>query len=85
MLLPQGDVGTHRLEWYSRRIRQRLYALSKEQRWADKYAIRLGTTEDVEGGYSEGLSSSKFCLVVPGGRAVVQAVPPGGGGTLPFD
>ncbi|GAX80494.1 hypothetical protein CEUSTIGMA_g7932.t1 [Chlamydomonas eustigma] len=62
----KGDVGTTRLNWYSRMIRQRLYILSLEQKWLEKYNIHMGFPHDLAKGYSEWLTKSIFCLVAPG-------------------
>lgn len=63
----QGDVGTRRLQHYSRGIRQSLYRLAKQHSWKDKYSIWIGESGDVPGDYSEGLARSTFALVAPGG------------------
>ncbi|KAG1671014.1 hypothetical protein FOA52_014258 [Chlamydomonas sp. UWO 241] len=62
----RGDVGKHRLPCYSRGIRQKLHALAVEHDWRATHNIVIGGGEDVPGSYSELLSSSKFCLVLPG-------------------
>jgi hypothetical protein len=36
LLFFRGDVGLHRLPWYSRGIRQKLYVWSKEYQWREK-------------------------------------------------
>ncbi|KAK9909083.1 hypothetical protein WJX75_006916 [Coccomyxa subellipsoidea] len=66
LLFFRGDVGLNRRPNYSRGIRQRLYALAKERQWRERHQIWIGTKEDILGGYPELLSSSMFCLVVPG-------------------
>ncbi|KAK9805353.1 hypothetical protein WJX73_005210 [Symbiochloris irregularis] len=60
----QGDLGTHRKPHYSRGIRQRLRAVSKEHRWRERHGIVIGgrAAED----YGALLSASTFCLVIPG-------------------
>ncbi|KAL6758481.1 exostosin-like glycosyltransferase [Haematococcus lacustris] len=62
----RGDMGKHRLPWYSRGIRQRLYALAQQQQWAAKHAIFIGEPNDIPGDYSQLLAQSRFCLVAPG-------------------
>jgi hypothetical protein len=62
----KGDVGTGRLKWYSRRIRQTLYELSQKDKWREKYNIMIGYPHDLPSGYGEWLARSKFCLVAPG-------------------
>jgi hypothetical protein len=48
-------------------IRQRLLKASQDNSWWDKYKIAMGKRDEVAGSYSELLSSSVFCLVLPGG------------------
>ncbi|BDA44351.1 probable glucuronosyltransferase [Coccomyxa sp. Obi] len=66
LLLFRGDVGKARLPHYSRGIRQRLFRLAQEQKWAARHSILIGAREDIPGDYSELLSRAKFCLVAPG-------------------
>ena len=66
LLFFKGDMGQKREAHYSRGIRQRVYNASKEQGWKDKYNILVGGYEDAFGDYSEMLSRSRFCLVMPG-------------------
>ena len=52
---------------YSRGIRQRIYNESKTHDWRDKYKIHIDSHgEDREIPYTQLLSSSIFCLAVPG-------------------
>ncbi|KAL4437781.1 hypothetical protein ABPG77_005693 [Micractinium sp. CCAP 211/92] len=51
---------------YSRGLRQRLYNVSREQGWRERYGILVGEVSDIPGRYSELLASSLFCLVLPG-------------------
>ncbi|GIL69673.1 hypothetical protein Vretifemale_506 [Volvox reticuliferus] len=53
---------------YSRCIRQRMYNLSKDQLWKEKYDIWYGDRKDMDSNfdYSEMLSRSTFCFVLPG-------------------
>ena len=71
----KGDIGRYREGLtYSRGIRQRLANLSKGQGWKDKHAIWIGdavepfsqSRELASLSYSEILSRSVFCLVLPG-------------------
>ena len=66
LLYFKGDVGTTRLKWYSRGIRQSLYLKSRAENWTQKYNIQIGSPHDLKPGYSEWLIRSKFCLVAPG-------------------
>ena len=45
----QGDVGKHRLPNYSRGVRQRLYKLSLEHNWKEKYNVQIGDGRWVQG------------------------------------
>lgn len=47
-------------------IRQRLLKASQDNKWWDKYKIALGQRHEVQGSYTELLSSSVFCMVLPG-------------------
>ena len=38
----QGDVGKHRLEHYSRGVRQRLYKMAIDNDWKGKYNVQVG-------------------------------------------
>ncbi|GLI62594.1 hypothetical protein VaNZ11_005131, partial [Volvox africanus] len=53
---------------YSRCIRQRMYNLSKEHLWREKYDIWYGDRKDMNSSfdYSEMLARSTFCFVLPG-------------------
>ncbi|KAG1665166.1 hypothetical protein FOA52_005547 [Chlamydomonas sp. UWO 241] len=67
LLFFKGDMGQHREKHYSRGIRQRVSAAAEAGGWKDKYRIWVGHGENsLEGTYSEGLSRSTFCLVLPG-------------------
>jgi hypothetical protein len=66
LLYFRGDVGSTRQPNYSRGIRQRLHALAQTPEWKEQYKIKIGSREEVPGDYSQGLASSKFCLVAPG-------------------
>eukprot|EP00201_Polytomella_parva_P014690 CAMPEP_0175050468 /NCGR_PEP_ID=MMETSP0052_2-20121109/7275_1 /TAXON_ID=51329 ORGANISM="Polytomella parva, Strain SAG 63-3" /NCGR_SAMPLE_ID=MMETSP0052_2 /ASSEMBLY_ACC=CAM_ASM_000194 /LENGTH=861 /DNA_ID=CAMNT_0016314673 /DNA_START=726 /DNA_END=3311 /DNA_ORIENTATION=+ len=74
LLYLKGNLGSHRLPWYSRGIRQSLYRLSKEHDWSAKHRIYLIESEQIEGyevdpffnKYSHQLARSKFCVVAPG-------------------
>ncbi|GIL93384.1 hypothetical protein Vretimale_17471 [Volvox reticuliferus] len=66
LLYLRGDVGKHRNPNYSRGIRQKLYKLSVENQWADKYRIFIGEKYDIDGDYGQHLSRSLFCVVAPG-------------------
>jgi Exostosin family len=66
LLYFKGDIGEHRLKWYSRGIRQRLHAASEVGNWSSKYQIFIGSKRGMAEGYSEWLIRSKFCLVAPG-------------------
>jgi hypothetical protein len=59
-------MGKHRMAWYSRGIRQRVYKKAVEQDWKKKHSIWIGDGEDIPGPYSELLGRSIFCLVMPG-------------------
>ena len=63
-----GNVGHDRLAHYSRSLRQRLYFLARSRRWRERFGMVVGTREDLQEGetYEQMLSSSKFCLVLPG-------------------
>lgn len=61
-----GDTGRHRLQWYSRGIRQRLAKLAAEGKWRERHKIYIGERHEVPGDYSELIRRSKFCLVAPG-------------------
>lgn len=45
----RGDVGKHRLPHYSRGIRQRLYRMSQQDKWGQRYKILIGEGQDVPG------------------------------------
>jgi hypothetical protein len=47
-------------------IRQKLWKLYKDNDWKKKHAIWYGSYDETPGDYSELLSRSKFCLVIPG-------------------
>ncbi|KAG2501891.1 hypothetical protein HYH03_000389 [Edaphochlamys debaryana] len=66
LLYFRGEVGSNRLEHYSRKIRQRMFKLAYENKWWDKHKILIGASGQVGGSYSEQLARSKFCLVAPG-------------------
>ncbi|PNH08721.1 hypothetical protein TSOC_004706 [Tetrabaena socialis] len=66
LLYLRGDVGKHRLPNYSRGIRQKLFSLSTENQWGEKHRIFIGEQYGMPGDYSEHLSRSTFCAVVPG-------------------
>ncbi|KAG1664527.1 hypothetical protein FOA52_012994 [Chlamydomonas sp. UWO 241] len=67
LLFFRGDVGKKREARYSRGVRQRLYNLWKSEGWQKKYNVTVAGNDDgVDGPYSEWLSRSKYCLVVPG-------------------
>ena len=68
----RGDMGRHRLPNYSRGLRQRLHRLAHEQDWAGQHAIHIAS-RDLEHNlsYTQALSSSVFCLVLPGARPFV--------------
>ena len=61
-------VGKHRAAHYSRGIRQRLHTLAHKHRWRDRHKIVIGPREEASASeqYAQMLSSSRFCLVVPG-------------------
>ena len=65
----QGNLGSDRLPHYSRGIRQRLHHLASKHSWLQQHSIVIAGREG--GDYATLLSSSIFCLVVPGA--------PGGG------
>ena len=62
----QGNVGLHRLPHYSRGIRQRLYRASMQHHWHERHGIVIAEHAPGPTEYAELLSSSTFCLVVPG-------------------
>lgn len=66
LLYCKGDVGVTREPNYSRGVRQRLHSLAKTPEWKRNYVVKIGTRDEVPGDYSQGLASSKFCLVAPG-------------------
>lgn len=47
-------------------MRQKLHRLAKENDWAKKHNITIGSPQELPGDYSKLLSSSVFCLVLPG-------------------
>ena len=47
-------------------LRPGLPAQAREQDWRGRHGILIGSREEIEGDYSQLLSSSLFCLVVPG-------------------
>ena len=51
---------------YSRGIRQTLHQLARSEDWKQQYNIYIGTSDEIPGDYSQLLSSSVFCLVLPG-------------------
>ncbi len=59
-------MGKHRMAWYSRGIRQRVYKQAVEQDWKKQHNMWIGDGEDIPGPYSELLGRSIFCLVMPG-------------------
>lgn len=70
VLLRAGDMGEGKQEnefgcLYSRCIRQGLMKLKMKEKW-DNRTIWYGKTSDVPGEYSDVLSRSTFCLVLPG-------------------
>ena len=65
LLFFKGDAGRNRLPNYSRGVRQRLDKLSKENDWKGKHNVLIGGGE-IQGDYTDLLSSSKYCLVAPG-------------------
>lgn len=69
LLFFKGDVARHRGDTgcvYSRCIRQRLLNISREQNWTQARAFYGDSLPELEGGYSELLQRSQFCLVLPG-------------------
>lgn len=62
----QGNVGKQRLAHYSRGIRQRLHHLARQHQWQERHRIVIADSADGAGDYSTLLSSSVFCLHVPG-------------------
>jgi hypothetical protein len=52
---------------YSRGIRQQMHRAVQELGWERKYNMKIGTPQEVPGDYSDMLSRSIFCLVMPGG------------------
>ncbi|KAK9805311.1 hypothetical protein WJX73_000673 [Symbiochloris irregularis] len=68
LLFFRGNMGRGRAPHYSRGIRQRLHHLSQHHRWRDHHSIVIGPPEEAgqDGEYAVMLSSSRFCLVVPG-------------------
>ena len=63
----RGDMGEGaRLPNYSRGLRQRIHAAARKHDWATVHSVYVGTRWDTAGDYSEMLSTSKFCLVLPG-------------------
>lgn len=83
----KGDVGRFRegLQ-YSRGIRQKLVNLSKTQDWRSKHDIWIGDNSETffTVSYSELLSRSVFCLVVPGDGWSSRAEDAISHGCLPF-
>ena len=59
---------------YSRGIRQRLHQLATTQDWASQFNIWIGNREEAPEDYSTLLSTSTFCLVLPG-TSQVEAKP----------
>ena len=47
-------------------LRPSLPAQAREQDWRGRHGILIGSREEIKGDYSQLLSSSLFCLVVPG-------------------
>ena len=47
-------------------LRPSLPAQAQEQDWRGRHGILIGSRDEIEGDYSQLLSSSLFCLVVPG-------------------
>ncbi|KAG2501892.1 hypothetical protein HYH03_000390 [Edaphochlamys debaryana] len=67
LLYFRGDVGHNRIQKnYSRGIRQRIFMLAYENKWWDKHKIMIVAGGMTNGGYSEQLARSKFCLAAPG-------------------
>lgn len=70
LLFFRGDTGKRRVEdkncVYSRCIRQTIAKHYKEENWKQKYNIIYGEIEEAPGEYWQLLSSSKFCLALPG-------------------
>ncbi|MEW5298002.1 MAG: hypothetical protein WDW36_001167 [Sanguina aurantia] len=66
----RGDMGRHRghekMCFYSRCLRQRLYNISKTERWNVTYNIHIGERDDVPGEYSDLLTRSVFAILLPG-------------------
>lgn len=60
----QGNLGTDRQPHYSRGIRQRLHLASQQHRWRERHSIVVGSRAADD--YGALLSSSTFCLVIPG-------------------
>lgn len=69
LLFFRGEVGLHRLYWYSRGIRQKLYSWSRDRGWREKHNIIIDDWGG-DGDYSTMLARSIFCAVVPGGCAL---------------
>ena len=67
----RGDFRVGKDPRYSRGIRQKLHQLAQHEDWRQKYNISIGTEVEVPGGYSELLSSSIFCLALPGKYTVM--------------
>lgn len=47
-------------------IRQTMLNISRAENWRDKHNIMYGDRKDIKGDYSELLSRSTFCFVLPG-------------------
>ena len=63
----RGDMGEKRLPNYSRGLRQKLARLAAEWDWAGQHSIHIGSRETPSNmTYSQLLSSSVFCPVLPG-------------------
>lgn len=62
----QGNLGDERLPNYSRGIRQRLKHLSGKHRWRERHNFVITDRGQSPFEYARLLSSSVFCLVVPG-------------------
>ena len=65
----QGDLGVHREPSYSRGLRQQLRTLAAQQAWNASHGIHI-VDRQLPGSlnYGQALSSSVFCLVLPGAQ-----------------